>query len=227
MTDMSVLDNVIWHALDTRHRPLRRGTELAARYLSEVSRFAALARPEAEAFAGLATLVAPGETVAFFTAEPLDPPGEWQIARSRTLEQMVCERLVGEGAALTLPLATADIPEMLALAAATEPGPFSAGTIAMGRYYGVRMAGDGRLVAMAGERLRLTGFTEISAVCTDPSFRGHGYARALVAGIAAQALAEGAIPFLHVKTENGAKALYERLGFRVRRVLYLTVLTRK
>ena len=79
---------------------------------------------------------------------------------------------------------------------------------------------------MAGERLQLTGYTEISAVCTDPAFRGRGYAKALVIGLAAQVLSEGNLPFLHVKTENGARGLYEAIGFRVRRSIQLTVLRR-
>jgi predicted GNAT family acetyltransferase len=139
---------------------------------------------------------------------------------------MVCD-LPAEGPIrLDLRLGAEDVPEMLALAQATDPGPFSEGTIQMGRYYG-RRSEDGRLAAMAGERLRLTDYTEISAVCTDPAFRGRGYARMLVAGLAAQALAEGSTPFLHVKTENGARGLYEALGFRVRRTIQLTVLTRQ
>jgi predicted GNAT family acetyltransferase len=79
---------------------------------------------------------------------------------------------------------------------------------------------------MAGERLMLTNYTEISAVCTDPAFRGRGYASSLVKGLAAQALAEGCMPFLHVKRENGARGLYETLGFQIRRNIHLTVLTR-
>ena len=103
-----------------------------------------------------------------------------------------------------LPLGTTDVPEMLELTAATEPGPFLPQTIEMGSYFGIR-ASDGRLVAMAGERLQSTAFTEISAVCTHPDFRGRGYARALTKFLAAQILAAGKIPFLHVKSENGAK----------------------
>jgi predicted GNAT family acetyltransferase len=118
-----------------------------------------------------------------------------------------------------------DVPEILALADATKRGPFSAGTIGMGRYFGFRSADDGRLVAMAGERLRLTGYTEISAVCPDSAFRGRGYARTLVAGLVAQGLADDCTPFLRVKTENGAKALYEGLGFHARRAIQLMVLT--
>jgi predicted GNAT family acetyltransferase len=112
---------------------------------------------------------------------------------------------------------------MLALAALTQPGPFLPETYRMGRYYGIRSS-DGRLAAMAGERLRSDGFTELSAVCTHPEFQGRGYARALVSALASQALSEGAVPFLHVKTENGAKALYEKLGFSVRRSIRLTAI---
>src|SRR6266478_2987105 len=95
-----------------------------------------------------------------------------------------------------LPLGTTDVPEMLELTAATEPGPFSTPTIQMGSYFGIR-ASDGRLVAMAGERLQSTGFAEISAACTLPEFRGRGYARALTTFVAAQILTTGKIPFLH------------------------------
>ncbi len=80
---------------------------------------------------------------------------------------------------------------------------------------------------MAGERLRLEDFTEISAVCTGPRFRGRGYARTLVAFLVARILGEGKIPFLHVKAENGAKSLYEKMGFRVRGQIQLTVLARR
>jgi ribosomal protein S18 acetylase RimI-like enzyme len=225
MSDASVLDNPIWHALNSRHRFLNCGTGLAARYPAEVARFVGLALPSAEAFADLARLVQPREPVALCSPEPLDLPPAWQALQSRSLEQMVCPRLEGDAPHLGLPLGVADVPEMLALAVATEPGPFSPGTIRMGRYHGFRSGDDRRLVAMAGERLRLDGYTEISAVCTDPAFRGRGYAKRLVTGLAARALAEGSIPFLHVKTENGAKGLYEALGFRVRRTLTLTVVT--
>ncbi len=224
MIGSSPLDNPIWHALNSSQRSFKCGTALAARYPAEVSRFAALAHPTREAFSDLASLVRPGDTVAFFTAEALSVPTEWTVSRSRSLDQMICHRMDGD-ARLPLQLGAEDIPEMLALAQATDPGPFSEGTIRMGRYYGLRSE-DGRLAAMAGERLRLTDYTEISAVCTDPVFRGRGYASSLVRGLAAQALAEGCTPFLHVKRENGARALYEALGFQVRRTIHLTVLSR-
>jgi predicted GNAT family acetyltransferase len=159
------------------------------------------------------------------TSEPLDVPGDWQVGRSRPIEQMICTQLTRTSFSTPLALGPSDVPEMLALAAATEPGPFLPQTIQMGRYFGIRSS-DGRLIAMAGERLKLTGFTEISAVCTNPEFRGQGHARGLVEFLVAQTLAEGKVPFLHVKEENGAKSLYEKIGFHVRRAIQLTVIGR-
>jgi predicted GNAT family acetyltransferase len=226
MTDDSVLDNPIWFALTTAHRDMARSAGLARRYPSDVSPLTGLREPTPAALADLRELVAPGESVAILTPEPLDVPGGWEVARARPLEQMVCKAVVGTPVEPQRRLQAADVPDMLALTAATEPGPFLPRTIDMGRYFGTRSDDDGRLVAMAGERLRLDRFTEISAVCTDPQFRGRGHARALLVYLASRILAAGRTPFLHVVPENtGAKALYARVGFAVRRTLQLTVIT--
>jgi predicted GNAT family acetyltransferase len=166
-----------------------------------------------------------GEPIALFTASPLEVPTEWTVVRSRWIDQMVCERSLEPTAAVTVELGEHDVRAMLALTAATEPGPFGRETIRMGRYRGIKSA-FGELLSMAGERLRLRGFTEVSGVCTMAQARGNGYARALVLAIAGTILNEGVTPFLHVKTENGAKRLYEQIGFRVRRQIWLTVMTR-
>ncbi len=206
------LDNPIWFVLTTEHRLLAHSYGLARRYPPDVSPLVALLHPTNEAFADLRRLVSPGEHVALFTASPLDVPGDWQVDRSRWIDQMICE------ASLVSPPVAAE------LTAATEPGPFLPQTIRMGSYFGIR-ASDGRLVAMAGERLQSTGFAEISAVCTHPEFRGRGYARALVMFLAAQILAAGKTPFLHVKSENGAKVVYQKIGFRLRAAICLTVIS--
>lgn len=220
-----MLDNPIWFALTTAHAPLALGSGLARRYPSAMSPLAGLLKPTPEAFADLRALPDPGQGAGLFTAEPVDVPDDWEVVRARRIEQMVCEQAPPSPSRAhdLLTLGASDVPEMLALAAATEPGPFLPETYRMGRYLGIR-SDTGRLVAMAGERLRLTGFTELSAVCTHPEFQGHGHARALVTALASQTLAEGALPFLHVKTENGAKAVYEKLGFTVRRGIQLTVI---
>jgi len=218
------LDNPIWFALTTEHRTLARSHGIARRYAPDVSPLAALLHPTNDAFADLRQLVSPGEPVALFTASPIDVPGDWQIDRSRWIDQMICEASLVPPPVAPLPLGTMDVPEMLELTAATEPGPFLPQTIQMGSYFGIR-ASEGRLVAMAGERLHTTAFTEISAVCTYPEFRGRGYARALTTFVAAQILAAGKIPFLHVKSENGAKVVYEKLGFRLRAGMCLNVIS--
>ena len=218
------LDNPIWFALTTEHRLLARSHGLARRYLPNVSPLAALLHPSSEAFADLRRLVSPGEQVALFTASPLDVPGDWQVDRSRWIDQMICEASLPPPSVAPLRLWTKDVPEMLELAAATEPGPFLPQTIQMGSYFGIR-ASDGRLAAMAGKRLQSTGFVEISAVCTLPEFRGRGYAQSLTTFLAARILATGKTPFLHVKSENGAKVVYQKIGFRLRVAIYLTVLS--
>jgi predicted GNAT family acetyltransferase len=109
-------------------------------------------------------------------------------------------------------LETRDVPEMLELIRLTEPGPFKERANELGKFYGVRQ--DGKLVAMAGERIRLTGFTEISAVCTHPDFQRRGLARGLMHRISREILARDEIPFLHVFAGNSnAICAYETLGF--------------
>src|SRR4029077_20530813 len=161
------LDNPIWFALTTEHRHLARSHGLARRYPPDVSPLGGLLHPTNDAFAHFQRLVSPGEHVALFTASPFDVPADWQVDRSRWIDQMICEASLVPPLVAPLPLATTDVPEMLELTAATEPGPFLPQTIQMGNYFGIR-ASDGRLAAMAGERLQSTGFSEISAVCTHP-----------------------------------------------------------
>lgn len=226
MVDVTALDNAIWGALTTAQRSMSRSSGLARRFPSDVSPLAALQSPTPAAFADLCALVDPQDSVGLFTCEPVSVSSEWEVVRTRPIEQMVFSGSAPPTDAQPEALSRADVPEMLALAAATEPGPFLAGTIQMGRYFGIRSS-DGQLIAMAGERLRLEAFTEISAVCTDPGFQGRGHGRTLVAFLVARILSEGKIPFLHVKSENGAKLLYERIGFRTRRDIQLTVLARR
>lgn len=224
MPDFSPLDNPIWQSLTSGHRPIAISHGLAARYPAAVSPLAGLREPSPAAFADLHQLVGAGERVALFTTAAVDVPADWRVLRARYIDQMVCDAATLPGGPEPIPLADADVPEMLALTSLTEPGPFSERTITMGRYYGVRSP-EGALSAMAGQRLSLGEFQEISAVCTAPDARGQGLAQRLVAYLVARTFAEGRTPFLHVKTENGAKVLYERLGFRVRCPIQYTVLT--
>src|SRR4051794_38276599 len=200
---------------------MARGTGLARRYASDVSPFSALREPSPAAFADLAALVGPGEGVGLVTAAALAVPAGWRTVLAIWIDQMVYDgpQVAARDAGL-LVLGERDGPEMHALATLTQPGPFEARTFRMGHYLGLRV--DGRLAAMAGERMRLPGATEISAVCTHPDFQGRGYGRVLMTAMLARILGQGRRPFLHVTTGNPAKRLYARLGFRVRRQMRLT-----
>jgi predicted GNAT family acetyltransferase len=196
----------------------------AHRYPPQVAPFAALSEHTPAAFDDLRELVAAGRQVALLSIAPLELPDDWDAVGSRWIDQMVCDEPredVTEPAGL-VELGEPDVRELQALTALTNPGPFESRTILLGRYIGVRV--DGRVAAMAGERLRPQGHVEISAVCTHPDFAGRGYATALMRLLMADAARSGHRPMLHVKTENGAKRLYEKLGFRVRRPIRLTVI---
>lgn len=229
IADVSVLDRPIWQALSTRHAQWSEGDDLAKRYPAAVTSLAALRQPDAAAFAALGPLAASGNAVALFLDEvPPLPPG-WTVIASGPLAQMVCvepENVrrypLGDN---VIAMGEADVDEMVALTALTRPGPFGSRTIELGGYRGIRR--DGRLAAMAGERMRVPGFTEISAVCTHPDFRGQGYAAALVAAVAQGILDRGETPFLHTRPENAAAVnVYRKLGFEIRRSFELLVVQR-
>lgn len=213
------LDDLVWNALSTRQRRWAVGDARALRLHPEIGIFAGTAGDDRE---GLAALVAPGAEIALLG--PTTPPTPRGLVR---LGGRACLQMVMEGAAPVIAapgagtlLAAADAPDMLALARLTEPGPFFARTPEFGRFLGIRSGG--RLVAMAGTRLRTEGFTEISGVCTHPEARGQGFAQRLMLQLAAGIGAEGERAFLHVYPENArAIRLYEALGFRIRTALML------
>lgn len=209
------LDRAIWNALETRQAHFRTGGELARRYPPDVSPFVASRDASPEAAAAAAELVAAGDDVSFLEPAPPPAPPGISVTSAKGL-QMVARDFAPAGDSLPIePLSAADAADMQALATLTRPGPFRTRTHTMGRFIGIR---DGsRLVAMAGERLKLDGFVEISAVCTHPDYRARGYGAALMKAVGRRILSEGDTPFLHTYADNAvAIALYKRLGFEVR-----------
>jgi ribosomal protein S18 acetylase RimI-like enzyme len=219
------LDRAIWEALTTCQRDLSEGNEHARRFIPAVAPFAATREDSATCRESLRSLVSPGDRIALTTTADIDAPPGLIVAIRDTIDQMVLEGEAAEPALQTMePLTAADTPAMLALAGATRPGPFGPRTIEMGSYVGVKS--EGKLVAMAGERMRLDGFTEVSAVCVDASHRGQGLAADLVLAVTQGITTRGEVPFLHVFASNTAAiALYRKLGFVLRRKFRLTVLT--
>lgn len=202
------------------------GDALARRYLPDVNVFASARDDSPEALAALAGLIGPGECVYVLQVPTIAVPPDVTLASSAAGVQMVAaEPLKARPDEDIVTLTDEDADEMLALARLTEPGPFLRRTHVMGRFLGIRI--DGRLAAMAGERLRFPGYTEVSGVCTHPQFRGRGLARRLSAAAAAAIEARGEHPFLHAwKTNLPAISLYRSLGFEVRAEVNVAVLRR-
>jgi GNAT superfamily N-acetyltransferase len=224
--DDSLLDNPAYAALCGAHARFAQVRGRARRYSADVAPFLALpSPPSAQDWQDAAGLVAPGSYAAVGYSGSELPDG-WQAVRAFDLVQMIGERVTGGECPEAMQLGATDVPEMLELVAQTEPGPFFTRTIELGDYLGIRR--DGALVAMAGERLRLDGWTEISAVCTKPDHRGHGLASRLVGALIAGIERRSERVFLHVlATNTSAIRLYEELGFRVRQTATLTVVTRE
>jgi predicted GNAT family acetyltransferase len=211
------LDRPVWSALATRQKALALGGDAALRFAPQYGPFGALRDGAPESWAALTALAPFGDGLGIVEAHPDPAPAGVTVLQEAELVQMVLERLTPgpEPEFEIVDLGEADAPEMRALAELTRPGPFSTATHRLGDFIGVKQ--DGRLAAMAGERMKPAGFTEVSGVCTHPDWRGHGYAAALSRRVAGRILARGETPFLHAyATNTAAIGLYETLGFRLR-----------
>lgn len=218
------LDRPVWNALNSGWAALAEGNGRALRLSPTYGPFAACADGNGLDLEALGPLIpASGELWLVEAGRAPFPPGA-NVARTGLLAQMVADTLSPWRREIDpVELGDADAVEMQALAALTRPGPFAARTHRLGGFVGVRH--KGRLIAMAGERMRLKGFTEVSGVCTHPDHRGRGLAGALMSIVAERIRGRGESPFLHSYANNaGAIALYESLGFRIRATVHLTVL---
>jgi ribosomal protein S18 acetylase RimI-like enzyme len=213
-TSSHILDNPVWAALTGPHAHFAERIGRAARYHQDVAPFHAVSdEDDPRAWADLARLVGPGGTAAVRWAT--EAPYGWEVLSLGHGVQLVDTSLRAEPDPEAVRLGPEDVPQILDLIARTEPGPYRRRTVEMGTYLGIRHRG--RLIAMAGERLRPPGWTEISAVCTDPDHRGRGLATRLVRAVAAGIKERGERPFLHAAAANtDAIRLYESIGFTLR-----------
>ncbi|HEY9731053.1 MAG TPA: GNAT family N-acetyltransferase [Drouetiella sp.] len=220
---MNPLDNPIWTALTTRHAELSEGDEIARRYLPSYTTLAGMAQETDAAFASLAQITAPTQRIGICSQADIDVPSTWICSAKFPVAQMICDELL---ACRTFPmeiLTDDDVPEMKELVMLTQPGPFANRTIKFGTFLAIKE--NGKIAAMAGQRMKVPGYDEVSAVCTHPDHQGKGYARALVHEISKRIVEGGSTPMLHVRSDNlAAIKSYEHVGFRTRREFYFSVL---
>jgi GNAT superfamily N-acetyltransferase len=211
------LDDPIWSCLTTRHAHLASGGAFARRYPPDISPIGALSGIGPVHIAALEKLVPVGDDVGIFGPSVPALDDRWEALHEARLTQMVraSRSPLPEGDADIVALGASDVAEMLALVELTKPGPFRLRTVELGTYIGIR--DGGRLVAMAGERMWVGTFRELSAVCTHPDAQGRGYARALIARVVNRMLRAGETPFLNVENSKGHVVdLYAALAFTVR-----------
>jgi predicted GNAT family acetyltransferase len=224
--DPHPLDHPVWNALTSRQRGLAEGDMLARRYPPAIAPFAAMTDTSPQSFAALRALMSQSDMAVLFTPDPVTPPAEFKLLLAKPGEQMTgtpADAAVSGAEIATL--GADDVPAMMELTKLTNPGPFALRAHELGTFLGIRI--DSRLAAMAGERMKPANYTEITAVCVHPDFRGRGFAQALLAAVSRQILARGEMPFLHVFSDNdSAIALYRRQGMEIRRRMCVTVLGR-
>jgi len=221
----NVLNNPVWYALNSGNSHLGEGNDRVKYFNTDVSPFIALRESTPDSFGELYRML-PGPQISFFaTPVQLDIPAPWKIITCVHGLQMVHNAIQvnDECAHAAVALATTHCTEMVALAKLTNPGPFNMRTIEFGYYQGIFI--DGKLVAMAGQRMHAFNYVEVSAVCTHPDHTGKGYARQLLTNQINRILAASDTPYLHVKHDNKrAIDLYLSLGFSVRSDMYFYIL---
>jgi predicted GNAT family acetyltransferase len=223
---MHELDRPVWASLCSHHRALSVGNPKARRFLPDVNLFAATVDDDQDSLRALADIVPSGERVFLAQASrPREFPGFTAVKTATVLQLVERRTVLPDGAFDVIELGDQDAGDMLALATLTEPGPFLPRTHVMGRFIGIRT--EGKLAAMAGERFRFPGYTEVSGVCTHPDFRGKGLATHLSTLVSAHIRARDDQPFLHAwSTNTAAVRLYQSLGFEIRVELKAIILER-
>ena len=223
-----ILDNPAFNALNTGNKELAKGNEQAKYFPPEVSPFSGLAENTPDNFKILYDITPDNGVLGFISPTKIEIPTAWNVLQRMDVLQMVCENAARQAEAnkQIVPLGEEQIPAMLALTKLTNPGPFAERTIDFGHYKGI--FDDGKLVAMAGQRLNPLPYAEVSAVCTHPDYLGRGYAAQLLLNQVHRIKAASGIPFLHVLSSNQrAINLYKSLGFATRKEISIYIIQKE
>ena len=209
------LDNPAWHSLNETHRSFAIGENEIKFYNPDICPFGGINSKDADL---ISFLKIHPELNSFFVIgdKPQESPG-LIIEKELVCLQMICSAPIKmEFTEDIIFLKEAYKKRLVELVNLVQPGYFKEGTSSMGDYYGIFK--EGKLVAVTGERMKMYGFTEISAVVTHPDFTGKGFAKQLVAHTVNKNFDQDIIPYLHVAESNiSAISLYERSGFITRR----------
>lgn len=219
------LDRPVWNALSSVHAGFSIGSAHARRFHPDVNPLGAARDESAESLTELGNLIGSAGSTVIAQAVPIVCPPGTRATMTAPASQMLFDKSEPPGLldVPIVPLGEDDAPAMMALAALTRPGPFGPRTRELGEYWGIK--DNGRLVAMAGERLKQPGYTEVSGVCTHPDHQGRGYGRALCLMLVNRIISRGEQAYLHVYASNTpARALYAKLGFRERRQMHVAQL---
>ncbi len=225
---MHELSNPAWESLCSRQKQFNRGDDEIRYYPEDVSPFLAVKHWDENDLHLLSTRVLPDRSFSMVVEKQVQLPSLFDIIFAIPLYQMVCADLKAstKNGMEVIDLTYEHVPQMLELTAMTKPGPFYERTIDFGNYIGIFE--QDKLVAMAGERMKLNGYTEVSAICTHPDHLGKGYASVLFSKASARIVEDGSKPFLHVKKDNeGAIRIYEKFGYRIRSEMFFTVFKKR
>ena len=218
-----VLDNPAWYALNSGNINLAYGTDQVKFFDNDVAPFVGFNENSAENFNKLYDLITHDEFVSFVSPHPTPIPGKWKVLR-----HIPCLQMIHDGVMRTINTDIVDlekehVPQMLELTQLTQPGPFRDQTIKFGLFQGIFE--NEKLVSMAGQRMSPLPYVEVTAVCTHPDYTGKGYAKQLLISQTKHVIAQGYIPFLHVRDDNHrAIKVYESVGFVTRTDMHFYML---
>jgi ribosomal protein S18 acetylase RimI-like enzyme len=223
-----ILDNMIWNAITTGNNDIAIINGDVGCYLPDIAPFAGMKDFNDVNLKKLYEFIPANRSVAISSLKKMNhDKSRWKLLQPMDITQMVYEHSVNtfstRNSPLIVPLSEEHIPQMMELTALTKPGPFLQQTIRFKNYFGIFL--EGRLAAMAGQRMHPRPYMEVSAVCTHPDFRGLGYAKTLMLHVMKIILDNSFTPFLHVLSNNiNAVELYKTIGFRTRKQIFVDVI---